>query len=67
MNLKNIIYLYAFILIADLNAEVNISNQVDNDHRIRNFAFSGPFQHDVNMDSLSRIINAKHYSFTFSL
>ena len=33
MNLKNIIYLYAFILIADLNAEVNISNQVDNDHR----------------------------------
>ena len=43
MNLKNIIYLYAFILIADLNAEVNISNQVDNDHRIRSFAFSGPF------------------------
>jgi len=63
MNLKNIIYLYAFILIADLNAEVNISNQVDNDHRIRNFAFSGPFQHDVNMDSLSNAILSGNFSY----
>ena len=36
----------------NLNAENNFSNYVDNDHRIRNFSFMGPFPKNFNGDSL---------------
>lgn len=37
---------------ANLNAEDNFFNYVDNDHRIRNFSFMGPFPKNFNGDSL---------------
>ena len=36
----------------NLNAENNFSNYLDNDHRIRNFSFMGPFPKNFNGDSL---------------
>ena len=64
MNRIQKVYIYVLLFISvSLNASVNITNQVDIDHRIRNFAFAGPFQHNMNMDSLSKIISAKGFSF----
>ena len=53
MNLKNNVFIcLSIIMIGSVNGSINNTNQVDNDHRIRNFAFSGPFISDINMDSL---------------
>ena len=38
-----------------LSAENNFSNYIENDHRIRNFSFMGPFPKDFDGDSLLAI------------
>ena len=46
---------------ANLNAEDNFFNYVDNDHRIRNFSFMGPFPKNFNGDSLIVAETKKKY------
>ena len=62
MNLKNKRFTFLLLFVTSLlNAGSN--NQVNNDHRIRNFSFSGPFSVSVNMDSLSKSISSKEFSY----
>ena len=50
---KIIKFLICFIFFEiSLNAENTVSNYIDNDHRIRNFSFMGPFPKSFNGDSL---------------
>tara|TARA_B100000073_G_scaffold151731_1_gene125174 strand:- start:16 stop:4962 length:4947 start_codon:yes stop_codon:yes gene_type:complete len=61
----NLIYKIYFILIILFNflqADQNILNQIENDHRIRNFAFIGPFPNGFNSDSLIRTISVENFS-----
>ena len=49
-----------FLLTVFLLADDNINNQIENDHRIRNFAFIGPFSKDFNSDSLAKSFSFKN-------
>ena len=53
MSLKNFLF---------LPAEENILNQIENDHRIRNFAFLGPFSSSFNTDSLINELDLQSFS-----
>ena len=48
-------------------ADSDIYNQSENDHRIRNFAFIGPFPKDYNADSLIKTINSNDFSLNNSV
>ena len=61
MKIQNIIIL-AITLFSIAFADNNIHNQIENDHRIRNFAFIGPFPNDYNADSLIGTIESKSFS-----
>ena len=68
MNLKNNMFIcLSIIIIGSVNGSINNTNQVDNDHRIRNFAFAGPYESGINMDSLSNIIIQNKFSYDTSL
>ena len=47
-----------------LNAENTVSNYIDNDHRIRNFSFMGPFPKNFNGDSLIIAETKKNIDFS---
>ena len=47
-----------------LNAENTVSNYIDNDHRIRNFIFMGPFPKNFNGDSLIIAETKKNIDFS---
>ena len=49
-----------FLLTVFLFSDDNINNQIENDHRIRNFAFIGPFSKDFNSDSLAKSFSFKN-------
>jgi len=51
-----------FLLNAFAVSNNNINNQIENDHRIRNFAFIGPFPSDFNSDSLMKDIQQSSFS-----
>ena len=56
--------LVCFIFLeTNLNAENNFSNFIDNDHRIRNFSFMGPFPKNFNADSLIDVETEKNIDF----
>ncbi|MAI86479.1 MAG: hypothetical protein CMF99_04875, partial [Candidatus Marinimicrobia bacterium] len=48
----------------NLNAENTVSNYIDNDHRIRNFSFMGPFPKNFNGDSLIIAETKKNIDFS---
>ena len=50
--------MFSFSLIC----EENILNQIENDHRIRNFAFLGPFSSSFNTDSLINEMSLQSFS-----
>ena len=54
----NMISTIVLIFISSIYANNGIYNQIENDHRIRNFAFIGPFPKTFNGDSLINIINS---------
>ena len=43
-------------------SDVNITNQIENDHRIRNFAFIGPFPKYYNVDSLISTLDVETFA-----
>ena len=58
----NMISTIVLIFISSIYANNGIYNQIENDHRIRNFAFIGPFPKTFNGDSLIKIINSDQFS-----
>ena len=62
MKSLNMISAIALIFISSIYANDGIYNQIENDHRIRNFAFIGPFPKTFNGDSLISIINSDQFS-----
>ena len=61
MKIQNIMRI-VITLIGIALADNNIHNQIENDHRIRNFAFIGPFPKDYNADSLIKTIKSNTFS-----
>ena len=55
------------LLFNSVQAEKNVLNQIENDHRIRNFAFIGPFPNGFNSDSLISTIDVEKFSFSNSV
>ena len=55
MKIKNYFIIPFIVCITMIYADSNIYNQIENDHRIRNFAFIGPFPKDYNADSLIKL------------
>ena len=54
--------LFLCISVSLTTAEENILNQIENDHRIRNFAFLGPFSSSFNTDSLINELDLQSFS-----
>ena len=50
-----------------VHADNAIYNQIENDYRIRNFAFIGPFPKDYNADSLIKTIKSNTFSLKNSI
>ena len=67
MKIKNIITTLSFLLLSVVHADNAIYNQIENDHRIRNFAFIGPFPKDYNADSLIKTIKSNTFSLKNSI
>ena len=68
MKKQNTIILFLLtVFINSVAADSNIYNQIENDHRIRNFAFIGPFPKDYNADSLIGTIESKTFSLQKSI
>ena len=66
MKIQNIMII-VITLIGIALADNNIHNQIENDHRIRNFAFIGPFPKDYNADSLIKTIKSNTFSLKNSI
>ena len=62
MKINNIITTLSFLLLSVVHADNAIYNQIENDHRIRNFSFIGPFPKTFNGDSLINVINSNQFS-----
>ncbi len=62
MNLKYFLILPLILSANILYADSDIYNQIENDHRIRNFAFIGPFLKSFNADSLIKTIDSENFS-----
>mgnify|MGYP003302849390 CR=1 FL=1 len=58
----NIISLVVLIFVSSIYANNGIYNQIENDHRVRNFAFIGPFPKEFNADSLISTLNVSEFS-----
>ena len=67
MKIENKIIVFITIWISLLFADTNIYNQIENDYRIRNFAFIGPFPKDYNADSLIKTIKSNTFSLKNSI
>ena len=62
MNLKNLLIIPFIFCMTIVYADSDIYNQIENDHRIRNFAFIGPFPKSFNADSLIKTIDSEKFS-----
>ena len=62
MKIKNYFIIPFIVCMTIIYADSNIYNQIENDHRIRNFAFIGPFPKDYNADSLIKTISSNDFS-----
>ena len=62
MKIKNHFIIPFIVCMTIIYADSDIYNQIENDHRIRNFAFIGPFPKSFNADSLIQSINSGDFS-----
>ena len=62
MKIKNHFIITFIVCMTIIYADSDIYNQIENDHRIRNFAFIGPFPKTFNADSLIQSINSSEFS-----
>ena len=62
MKIKNHFIITFIVCMTIIYADSDIYNQIENDHRIRNFAFIGPFPKTFNADSLVKIANSNEFS-----
>ena len=62
MKFKHLLIIPLILLLSLVQANNVAYNQIENDHRIRNFAFIGPFPKTFNGDSLIKVVNSNQFS-----